>query len=137
MRIGRVKVEEELSSKEVDVGGSVEAKKVTAENKVSVGGSITAKDGVYAHRVEIGRRGKVDGSIYADEALIRERATVGDIHAKSIDMERRAQARNLYGERIRLESDCQILGEVKYTQSLETEHEVRFAKPPEKVEKLS
>jgi hypothetical protein len=78
----------------------------------------------------------VDGPIYADEVLIRERATVVDIHAKLIEMERKAQARNLWGGSIHLESDCQVFGEVKYTQSLETEKGVKLVKPPEKVEKL-
>jgi cytoskeletal protein CcmA (bactofilin family) len=133
---GKVEVKEELSAKEIDVGGSLEAKKVTVEDKVSVGGSIITTDGVHARYVEIGRRGKVDGPIYADEVLIRERATVVDIHAKLIEMERKAQARNLYGERIRLESGCQISGEILYRESLESEDGVKFAKPPEKVEKL-
>jgi cytoskeletal protein CcmA (bactofilin family) len=119
-----------------DLGGSVEAKKATAEDRVSVGGSITTSDGVYGRYVEIGRRGKVNGPIYADEVLIGERAEVNDIHAKSIEMENGAEARNLYGEKIQLESHCQIFGEVKYTQELETENNIKFAKPPEKVDKL-
>jgi hypothetical protein len=51
-------------------------------------------------------------------------------------MERDAEARNLYGETIRLESDCRVHGEVKYTESLETERGVTIAKPPQKVSKL-
>jgi len=132
---GKIEVEGDLFASEIDVGGSVKAKKITA-GKVWAGGSIITEDGVQAHYVEIGRRGKVEGPVYADEVLVRERATVSDVNAKSIEMEKQAQARNLYGEKIHIESGCQIFGEVKYTRSLETEKGVKIAKPPEKVEKL-
>jgi len=78
----------------------------------------------------------VRGSIRADEAVISEEARVEDVYAKRIIMEEEAKARNLYGERIKLESDCHIYGEVRYTESLETEHGVTFATQPQKVDKL-
>jgi len=68
--------------------------------------------------------------------LIGERATVEDVYAKSIIMEEKARARNLYGERINIESDCHISGGVQYTESLRTERNIFFSKTPQKVGKL-
>jgi cytoskeletal protein CcmA (bactofilin family) len=101
-----------------------------------VGGSIETIEGVNAVYVRIGRRGRVKGPIRAEEAVISRRAAVEDIYAKTITIERDAKARNLHGERIRLESGCHVYGEVQYTESLETERSVSFAKTPEKVSKL-
>jgi cytoskeletal protein CcmA (bactofilin family) len=86
--------------------------------------------------VEIGRRGEVRGLIKADEVVIGERARVEDIYANRIVLEEEARARNMYGARIRLESDCHVYGEAQYTESLETEHGVTFARSPQKVSKL-
>jgi len=101
-----------------------------------VGGSIDTVVGVNASYVEIGRRGKVSGPIHANEVLIGERAHVEDVYADKITMEGKGQARNLYGQRIRIEAGCNIRGEVHFTQSLESEKGVSYTKPPVKVDKL-
>ncbi len=125
-----------LTAKAIDVGGSLKAREVTAKDEVSVGGSIDTVVGVKASYVEIGRRGKVSGPIHANEVLIGERANVEDVYADKITMERKAQTRNLYGQRIRIETGCNILGEVHFTQILESEKGVSYTKPPVKVDKL-
>ena len=109
---------------------------VTARDKVSVGGSINTVVGVNASFIEIGRRGKVTGPVRANEVLIGERARVEDVYSDEITMAEEAQARNLYGQRIRVESGCRIEGEVRFTQSLESEKGVFYAKPPVRVDKL-
>lgn len=133
---GIAEVDGELTAQSIDVGGRLHAKKVGANAEVSVGGLIDTVDGVQASYVEIGRGGKVRGPIKAGEAVISERAMVEDVYAKKVTMENEAEARNLYAERITLESGCQIYGEVQYTESLETEHGITFAKTPQKVDKL-
>ena len=119
------------------MGGRLRARKATANKRASVGGSIETVEGISASYVRIGRRGRVKGPIKADEAVISRRAQVEDVYAKIITLERDAEARNLYGERIRLESGCQVYGEVQYTESLESERGVSFAKTPQKVDRLS
>jgi cytoskeletal protein CcmA (bactofilin family) len=133
---GKVEAGADLGAYDVEVGGSVRAKSVTATTKIEVGGSITSDVGVNAATIEIGRRGEVVGPIRADEVIIGDRARVEDVHARSILMEERASARNLYGETIRIEEHCQISGEVQYTRDLRAEENVEFAKPPQKVDKL-
>jgi cytoskeletal protein CcmA (bactofilin family) len=103
---------------------------------VDIGGSIETSEGVAASFVRIGRRGEAKGSIRAKEVIVGERARVEDVYADKIILEEKAQARNLYGQTIHLEYKCEIVGEVLYTEHLETEEDVHFAKPPMKVEKL-
>jgi cytoskeletal protein CcmA (bactofilin family) len=76
------------------------------------------------------------GPLYAENVVIKERARVEDIYASTIKMEEKAEARNLYGENISIESQCQIHGEIQYTQNLKTEDKVFLAKSPQKVEEL-
>ncbi|MDH5447755.1 MAG: hypothetical protein OEY24_01215 [Candidatus Bathyarchaeota archaeon] len=134
---GVADIDKELIAQDIDVGGRLCARKATASKRASVGGSIETVEGVSASYVRIGRRGKVRGPMKADEAVVSRRAQVEDVYAKIITLERDAKARNLYGERIRLESGCNVYGEVQYTESLETERGVTFAKTPQKVDKLS
>jgi cytoskeletal protein CcmA (bactofilin family) len=133
---GIAEVEGDLAAESIDVGGRVRAREITAEDRVSVGGSIITDAGVKASYVVIGRRGKVIGPIRADEVLISRRANVEEVYSGKINMEENARARNLYGERIYIESGCHIEGEAQYTANLETEKDVSFAKSPVKVEKL-
>jgi len=134
---GIVEIGGELSAQDVEVGGRLYARKVTANAKVSVGGSVETVDGVHATQVRIGRRGEVKGPIKADKAVISANARVEDVSAKKIVLERDVRAGNLYGERIELESGCHINGAVQYTKNLETGRGIIFAKTPEKVDKLS
>lgn len=133
---GIAEVRGELVAERVEVGGKLYAKKANVGSTICVGGSIETVEGVNASYIRIGRRGRVEGSIRADEAVIGKNAHVEDVHAKSITLERKARARNLYGEKIRLESGCQVSGEVKYTASLEAAPGVTFAKTPQKVDEL-
>ncbi|MFQ6064869.1 MAG: hypothetical protein ACE5L6_05270, partial [Candidatus Bathyarchaeia archaeon] len=133
---GRAEVEDDLVAESIDVGGKVRAREIIAEDRVSVGGSIVTDVGVKASSIEIGRRGRVIGTIRADEVLISRGAGVEDVYAGKITMERNAQARNLYGERIYVESGCRVEGEVQYTTSLEAEKSVYFMRTPIEVEKL-
>jgi len=129
-------VEGELVAESIDVGGKVEAHEITAKNEVSVGGSIITDAGVKASYVGIGRHGRVVGPIRADEILIGRRASVEDVYGGKIVMEGNARARNLYGERIYIESGCRVDGEVQYIANLEAENGVSFAKKPVKVASL-
>ena len=133
---GVAEVRGELTAERIEVGGKLHAGKANADSTVCVGGSIETIEGVQASYVRIGRRGRVEGPIRADEALISKRARVEDVYAKDITLERDVRARNLYGERIRLESGCQVTGEVRYTASLEVAPGVTFAKTPQKVDDL-
>lgn len=133
---GIADVKGELVANRIDVGGKLYARKANAKSRVVVGGSIETSEGVQASYVSIGRRGKVEGPIKADEVLIKKGATVEDVYAQMITLERKAEAKNLYGERIRLESGCQITGDVKYTEKLEVASGVAFARDPQKVTQL-
>jgi cytoskeletal protein CcmA (bactofilin family) len=125
-----------LIAREIDVGNNLKAKKVSASKSTKVEGSITTILGVAAGSLEIGRRSEVKGPIRANEVIIGDTASVEDIHARSIFVGERARARNLYGERITIESGSHISGEVHYTESLQAERNVFFARTPYKVSKL-
>jgi len=58
------------------------------------------------------------------------------VFGEQIYLERKASARNLFGEEIRLESGCRVFGEIKYTRIFNAEEDVYLAETPEKVEKL-
>ncbi len=131
---GKADIEGELSAQKVEVGGSLRAPKVTVHSTVTVGGFIDTKEGVHASVVRIGTRGKVRGPIKADEVFVGRRAYVEDIEAKRIVLHRNARARNLRGEEIELESGCRISGKIYYTTRLDTDRNIRFTEPPEKVE---
>lgn len=133
---GKAEVNGDLTAQTIDVGGSLEANQIQAEDTVSVGGALETKMGTKASKVKIGKHGEVTGPIFAEEALIREKAHVEDIHAKTIILKEKVTARSLYGEKIFVGSQCHVTGEVQYTESLEAEKDVFFAKTPQKVEKL-
>ena len=134
---GQVEIGEFLTAMEIDVGNSLKARKVSASKSAKVGGSITTILGVAAGSLEVGRRSEVKGSIRANEVIIGDGASVEDIHAKNIFVGRTSRARNLYGERITIESGCQVSGDVYYSESLQAEKNVFFARTPHKVSQLS
>jgi len=51
-------------------------------------------------------------------------------------MEERAEAKNVYVKRVRLENGCRIMGELQYVEELRAEKDVYFAVEPKKVDKL-
>jgi len=132
---GRARVEGELKARSIKVGGVLRADKIEAEEDVRVGGRLSTAEGVWADYVEIGREGRIEGPVRARRVRIREEARAEDIWADEIILEEDARARNLYGKRIYIEYDCVITGEVKYVEELVAEEDVRFARPPVKVER--
>jgi cytoskeletal protein CcmA (bactofilin family) len=133
---GKAEVDGDLTAQTIDIGGSLKANQIKATDTVSVGGILETKMGAKASKIKIGKNGEVVGPIFADEAFIREKAHVEDIHAKTIVLKEKVTARNIYGENVFVGSQCHITGEVQYTDRLDAEKNVFFAKTPQKVEKL-
>ena len=67
---------------------------------------------------------------------IGDNARVEDVYADTLEMGERARAGNIYAKNVRLDSRCRISGEVKYSDRIETEPDVEFAKPPMKTDDL-
>jgi cytoskeletal protein CcmA (bactofilin family) len=132
---GTVKIGEAVKAYTIKVGGKIEAEKAEADRAIETNTLITTL-GAKAEYIEIGRRGKVMGPIIADEALIKRRAHIEDIYAKSVELRNGCRVRNVYAEDIRMESNCTVDGEVNYTTSLRSERNVSFAFEPKKTEKL-
>jgi len=67
----------------------------------------------------------------------RQRA-VEDVYADTVEMGERVRAGNVYANKdVRLESRCRISGEVKYSDRIEAESDVEFAKPPMKTDEIA
>jgi cytoskeletal protein CcmA (bactofilin family) len=133
---GRIEVRNEVSAKTIEVGGVLNAGKATAEESIRVGGAITTKDGAMGRYVEIGRRGRVQGPIRAERAVIGKDAHVDDIHGKDVLLETGAEAHDVYGESVTIESHCRINGEVGYTGDLRLDHHASLAREPKKMDSL-
>jgi cytoskeletal protein CcmA (bactofilin family) len=131
-----VEIDEEVSAKNIEVGGVLRSRKATAEDHVEVGGAIITAEGVTAHLVEIGRRGKVRGPIKADQVIIGRDAHAENIYGKKIQLRSGAHAENVYGENITIESNCHISGEVQYTGELRMNENVSLGKTPQRVDRL-
>jgi cytoskeletal protein CcmA (bactofilin family) len=86
--------------------------------------------------IEIDRRGEVEGPIVAKKILIRERARVEDIYGGDVILRKGCRAVNVYAERLTIENDCRISGNIKYSDTLRADHDTRLAREPEKTEKL-
>jgi cytoskeletal protein CcmA (bactofilin family) len=112
------------------------SRKATAEDRIEVGGSIITVEGTTASFIEIGRRGEVRGPIKADQVIIDKEAHVENIYGGKVLLRSGAYAENIYGESIIIESDCQISGEVQYTNELRMGEHVSLAKSPKKVDTL-
>jgi cytoskeletal protein CcmA (bactofilin family) len=134
---GKVEIGSEISAGNIEIGGVLRARKVLAEDRVEVGGSINTIEGTTARFVEIGKRGTVRGSIRAGQVNIDKEAYAENIFGKRILLRSGAHAENLYGESIIIESDCQISGEVQYTNELKTGDNVSLARTPQKVDKIT
>ena len=67
---------------------------------------------------------------------IGDSARVEDVYADTVEMGERVRAGNVYAKDVRLESRCRISGEVKYSDRIEAESDVEFAKPPMKTDEL-
>ncbi len=131
-----MEVEEEISAKDIEVGGVLRSRKATVEERVEVGGSIDTVEGVTAGFVEIGKRGKIRGPVRADQVVISRDAHAEDIYGKKVLLGKGVHAENIYGENIVIESHCHISGEVQYTGELRMNEHVSLAKKPQKVDKL-
>ena len=116
---GSVRVEEEIDTFRIIVGGTIDARR------------IKASDGL-----RLGRRGEIHGFVEAPEILIRERARTESLYGDEIRIEERARVKNLYGKRIYLEREAVVEGEVLYTEELEFEDNVVFRQEPRKVDSL-
>jgi len=103
---------------------------------VEVGGSITTMEGVIARFVEIGKRGKVRGLIRAERVVIGKEASVENIYGKEVYLKNGAIAKSIYGEHVKIEPHCHILGELHYTNELKIGENVTLAKEPQKVNKI-
>ncbi|EMR73314.1 Integral membrane protein CcmA involved in cell shape determination, partial [Thaumarchaeota archaeon SCGC AB-539-E09] len=132
---GRAEVRGELKAYNIHVGGRIEAKKIEVVGEIKTS-TLRTIHGAKAKRIEIGRRGEVEGPVVADYVLSRDRARFEDIYAKRVVLRRGSRARNIYAEEIEIEGKCRISGELKYTESLDFERDVRFEHPPEKAESL-
>jgi cytoskeletal protein CcmA (bactofilin family) len=133
---GHVDIEAAITAQEVLVRGNLRAKALVASGNVKVGGSIITVSGVVAHSFETSRRSEVKGRICANQVIIGDEAIVEDVYAKSITMGERSSARNMYGERINIESGAHINGEIRYTEHLQAERDVYLGKNPREVGKL-
>ena len=72
----------------------------------------------------------------ADQVIIGQEAHAENIYGKKIFLRSGAHAENIYGENITIESNCQISGEVQYTNELRMNEHVSLVKAPQKVDKL-
>lgn len=109
---------------------------MVAENNVEVGGAIKTLEGTTARYIEIGKRGEVQGIIRADHVHVGRYARVGDIFGRKIILGSGAQADNIYGENVVIESDCQISGDIQYINELKMGENVSLSKQPQKVSTL-
>jgi predicted acyltransferase (DUF342 family) len=67
---------------------------------------------------------------------IGDNARVEDVYADTVEMGERVRAGNVYAKDARFESHCRISGEVRYSDRIEAEPDVEFAKPPVKTDDL-
>ena len=109
--------------------------KIIRANEVKVGGAIKTTLGLKASVVEIGKGGTIEGFVVAEKVKIRAKAKADTIYADEIMVEKGAKVKSLFGKRIYLRN-CKIEGNIFYTETLEIEGNVRFAKEPQKVDKL-
>jgi predicted acyltransferase (DUF342 family) len=67
---------------------------------------------------------------------IGDNARVEDVYADTVEMGEGVRAGNVYAKNARFESRCRISGEVRYSDRIEAEPDVEFAKPPTKTNDL-
>jgi len=67
---------------------------------------------------------------------LRDKAEAEDIYAQNVTLKRDCRARNIYANRVQIESGSKISGKILYTESLYADSDVQFQTNPEKTEKL-
>lgn len=121
---------------EIEVGGSLRAGNLIESPRIDIGGSIKGTHIKAVKEFRIGRRGEVSGFVESSDITVSESVRGASFYGDTIRVEERARVKNLYGREIYIERDVTVEGEVLYTESLETESDVRFRKEPEQVKKL-
>jgi cytoskeletal protein CcmA (bactofilin family) len=132
---GKASIDGILKARTVRVGGKVEAFKIEAIDEIATN-TLRTRKGAKAEEIGIGRRGEAEGPLIANKILIRERARVEDVYGGTVVLRRGSRANNVYAERLTIENDCRITGEVKYTDTLRADRDARLSMDPEKTEKL-
>ena len=132
---GTIEVDGTLKSRSVHAGGKIQAQKIHATNEIETN-VLRTRDGAKADRIEIGKKGEVEGPLIANRVYLRDKVEAEDIYAKYAILKRNCRVRNVYADKIRIESGSLISGEIHYTDSLEADKDVQFRVNPEKTEKL-
>lgn len=132
---GTIEVDGALNSRSIHAGGKVRALKINATNEIETN-VLRTRDGAKADRIEIGKKGEVEGPLIANRVYLRDKVEAEDIYAKHAILRRNCRVRNVYADRIQIESGSDISGKVLYTDSLEADTGVQFRVNPEKTEKL-
>src|SRR2546422_395477 len=133
---GKARIGGSLKLASLEVGGMIEADLIEAEDEVEVGGRLRTTKGTKAKTIELGHRSEAIGVLVGGRVKIGDNARVEDVYADTLEMGERARAGNIYAKDVRLESRCRISGEVKYSDRIEAEPDVEFAKPPIKTDDL-
>ena len=87
-------------------------------------------EGTHAATVEIGRKGEVESPVRAKRVIIGGDARVKSSYGKEVLLRTGAEAENVYGERITIDSHCHINGLILYTGELRRGEGVSLAKDP-------
>jgi cytoskeletal protein CcmA (bactofilin family) len=132
---GKISIGETAKALSIRVGGEVLARRVEAEQDIETH-TLRTESGARAERIEISKNGRARGPLVGEVVRVGQKASVEDVYAQSIQMEKNSTAGNLYGTTIHVRSGVAVGGEVLYTEELKTEGRASFANPPTKVEEL-
>ena len=150
---GTVKIGGNLQlTNSINVGGILDVKQKLTASSVEVSGKITcyqieARDnietnllrttlGAKANRIKIGKNGEVEGPIIAKNVYLKEKVNAEDIYGEDVTLRRGCIVNNIYAARVIIDSNCQILGKILYTESLSLGKRVDYRSNPEKIEIL-
>src|SRR2546427_369573 len=133
---GKARIGGILKLASLEVGGMIEADLIEAEDEIEVGGRLRTTKGTKAKTIELGHRSEAIGVLVGGRVKIGDNARVEDVYADTVGMGEGVRAANGYAKNARFESRCRISGEVRYSEKVEAESDVEFAKPPTKTDNL-
>jgi cytoskeletal protein CcmA (bactofilin family) len=134
---GDIKIGGEARAEDVEVNGEFRASSLKVR-RIELSGGARTDTGIFATEdVRVEHRSRVNGWIRAIKEIdVESKSEVESISSKRIILEDRSRARNVYGEEIEFGDRVEVSGEVMYTKSIAKGDGVRFARQPEKVDRI-
>jgi cytoskeletal protein CcmA (bactofilin family) len=129
---GRAVVGQELTVRDLEVGGEIRATRIEASGTVDVCGLLMTQGGTLAKQFIAGRRTEVRGPVTAQRVVLGRRCRAESIVAGTVILGPRSEVDRIVADDAEIGRACRI-GSLQYVRTLNVAKGVEFRTPPVQV----